>query len=78
MINSKNKNDKFLTEQHKLHWHLDRVSDWSKGKNIAPLYIDMGITQTCNIHCQYCYYAVPENRTHKTITTENLIRFLNN
>jgi len=76
MINSKNKNDKFLTEQHKLHWHLDRVSDWSKGKSIAPLYIDMGITQTCNIHCQYCYYAVPENKTHKIITTENLIKFL--
>ena len=46
------KTDKYLTQQHKLHWHLDRVSDWSKGKAIVPLYIDMGITQTCNIHCQ--------------------------
>ena len=73
MTNLKNKNDKFLTEKHKLHWHSERVSDWSKSKSIAPLYIDMGITQTCNIHCQYCYYAVPENRTTKTITTENLI-----
>ena len=64
------KTDKYLTQQHKLHWHLDRVSDWSKGKSIVPLYIDMGITQTCNIHCQYCYYATPENRTTKIITTE--------
>lgn len=70
------KTDKYLTQQHKLHWHLDRVSDWSKGKSIVPLYIDMGITQTCNIHCQYCYYATPENRTTKIITTENLIKFL--
>jgi radical SAM protein with 4Fe4S-binding SPASM domain len=69
--------DKYLTSQHKLHWHLDRVTDWSKGKSIVPLYIDMGITQTCNIHCQYCYYATPENRTTKIITTENLIKFLN-
>ena len=70
------KTDKYLSQQHKLHWHLDRVSDWSKSKSIVPLYIDMGITQTCNIHCQYCYYATPENRTTKIITTENLIKFL--
>ena len=73
LINNKSK---YLTAPHKLHWHLDRVSDWQKNKPIVPLYIDMGITQTCNIHCQYCYYAVPENRTTKIITTENLIRFL--
>ena len=68
--------DKFLINKHKLIWHLDRVSDWNKGKKIAPLYIDMGITQTCNIRCQYCYYATPENRTTKIITTENLKRFM--
>ena len=68
--------DKFLINKHKLHWHLDRVSDWNKGKKIAPLYIDMGITQTCNIRCQYCYYATPENRTTKIITTENLKIFM--
>ena len=36
----------------------------------------MGITQTCNIRCQYCYYATPENRTSKIITTENLLKFM--
>ena len=71
------KEDKYLSQKHKLHWHLDRVVEFSNDKPIVPLYIDMGITQTCNIHCQYCYYATPENRTTKIITTENLIRFLN-
>jgi radical SAM protein with 4Fe4S-binding SPASM domain len=68
-------NDKFLVNKHKLNWHLDRVNDWNKGKKIAPLYIDMGITQTCNIKCQYCYYATPENRTTKIITLENFKKF---
>lgn len=66
----------FEMQGHKLFWHLDRVNDWAQGKRIAPLYIDMGITQTCNIHCQYCYYAVPENRTKHVITTERLVQFL--
>ena len=74
---NKRRDDKYLTSQHKLPWHSDRVADWVKDKPIAPLYIDMGITQTCNIHCQYCYYATPENRTTKIIKTENLIKFLN-
>jgi MoaA/NifB/PqqE/SkfB family radical SAM enzyme len=68
--------DKYFMSGCKLYWHLDRVSDWLKGKRIAPLYIDMGITQTCNIACAYCYYAVPENRTRNIIPTDALIRFL--
>lgn len=68
--------DKYHIEGHKLYWHLDRVNDWMNGKRIAPLYIDMGITQTCNMACKYCYYATPENRTNKIIPTEALIKFL--
>lgn len=68
--------DKYKMDGHKLLWHLDKVEKWEKGESIAPLYIDMGITQTCNINCTYCYYATPENRTSKTITTENMIKFL--
>lgn len=68
--------DKYIMDGHKLYWHLDRVNDWLNGKRIAPLYIDMGINQTCNIACKYCYYAIPENRTDKFIPTNVLIRFL--
>lgn len=68
--------DAFRMDSHKLFWHLDRVEAWQRGDRIAPLYLDMGITQTCNISCSYCYYAVPENRTSAIIETTALISFL--
>lgn len=68
--------DKYLMDGHKLIWHTDRIVDWQSGKRIAPLYIDMGITQTCNIQCKYCYYSVPEHRTQDIIPTDKLIAFL--
>lgn len=69
--------DSYLMDSHKLYWHLDRVHDWLEGGRIAPLYLDMGITQTCNVQCSYCYYAVTEHRTSAVIETPALIRFLN-
>ena len=69
--------DPYEMNGHKLHWHLDRVQDWMKGEPIAPLYIDMGITMTCNIDCKYCYYAVPENKSADRIPIDALTRFLN-
>ena len=68
--------DKYKMEGHKLLWHPDRINDWLNGKTIAPIYLDMGITQTCNIGCKYCYYAVPENKTKNSIPTDSLIKFL--
>lgn len=68
--------DTYLMDSHKLYWHLDRVHEWLQGKRIAPLYLDMGITQTCNVQCSYCYYAVPEHRTNAIIETPALISFL--
>ena len=61
---------------HKLHLHPERVAEWRAGNQIAPIYIDMGITQTCNVACKFCYYMVPENRTSHIIPTETLIEFL--
>ena len=54
--------DKFLMDNHKLFWHLDRVNEWLNGKRIAPLHIDLGITTGCNIACAYCY-GVLQGRT---------------
>lgn len=68
--------DAYRMDSHKLYWHLDRVESWRRGERIAPLYLDMGITQTCNISCSYCYYAVPEHRTGAIIETPALIGFL--
>ena len=69
--------DIYKMDGHKLMYHGERVKEWQTGKSIAPLYIDMGITQTCNIACEYCYYAVPENKKADMIPTDALIRFLN-
>lgn len=68
--------DIYRMDSHKLYWHLDRVAQWQRGERIAPLYLDMGITQSCNLQCVYCYYAVPEHRTVAIIETQTLIRFL--
>jgi MoaA/NifB/PqqE/SkfB family radical SAM enzyme len=68
--------DKYLMDGNKLMWHKGRVVDWLNGKRIAPLYIDMGITKTCNIKCKYCYYSVPENRTMEIFPTDKLTAFL--
>jgi len=39
----------------KLMWHLDRLNDWHKNKDIVPLHIDMGITTGCNAACEFCF-----------------------
>ena len=54
--------DKFMMDNHKLLWHLDRVNEWLNGSGIAPLHIDLGITTGCNISCVYCY-GVLQGRT---------------
>ncbi|MEK6969713.1 MAG: radical SAM protein [Nanoarchaeota archaeon] len=46
---------------HKLYWHPDRINDWMKGKKIAPLHIDAGLSKGCNIRCEYCYGAIQGN-----------------
>lgn len=53
--------DKWNMDGHKLFWHLDRVKEWKDGKRIAPLHIDMGISNGCNMACTYCY-GVIQNR----------------
>jgi radical SAM protein with 4Fe4S-binding SPASM domain len=65
-----------MMDSHKLFWHPERVSQWVRGEKIAPLYLDMGITRSCNISCSYCYYSVPENRSSDIIETPALVSFL--
>jgi radical SAM protein with 4Fe4S-binding SPASM domain len=71
--------DRFLMDGHKLLWHLDRVNEWVKGKRIAPLHIDLGITTGCNINCSFCY-GVLQGRTGASarfdMPAEPLLRFL--
>lgn len=53
--------DKYIMDGHKLIWHPDRIADWIKGKRIAPIHIDAGLSKGCNIRCQYCYGVTQGN-----------------
>ena len=59
----------------KIRWYLDRVRDWERGDLIAPVTIDMALTTTCNMGCEFCYRYLQHNKTHK-ITKEHMTQFL--
>ncbi|MDD5584274.1 MAG: radical SAM protein [Candidatus Omnitrophica bacterium] len=46
--------DKYRIDSHKLLYHVDRVSDWLKGKNIYPIYMEIAPSGSCNHRCVYC------------------------
>lgn len=46
--------DKYRIDSHKLIYHVDRVSDWIKGKGIYPAYIEVSPSGSCNHRCIYC------------------------
>jgi MoaA/NifB/PqqE/SkfB family radical SAM enzyme len=46
--------DKYRIDSHKLMFHVDRVSDWLKGKNIYPIYMEVSPAGSCNHRCTYC------------------------
>lgn len=69
--------DKYHMTGHKLLWHLDRVNCWLKRERIAPLHIELGITNGCNIACKYCYGDMigKADRKHKfDMPGETLLR----
>ncbi|MCG8509879.1 MAG: iron-sulfur cluster assembly protein, partial [Rhodospirillales bacterium] len=53
--------DTYRMNGHKMYWHLDRVNDWVKGKRVAPIHIDVGLSKGCNIRCHYCYGVTQGN-----------------
>lgn len=46
--------DKFLIDSHKLLYHLEELNKWQRGEPIAPIYIDLGIHNSCNYRCVHC------------------------
>ena len=46
--------DKYNIDGHKLHLHPERVSQWLNGETIAPLYIEISPSGTCNHRCIFC------------------------
>lgn len=52
---------KLQVEECKLAWHPGRVSAWLQGHRIAPITVDMALTQHCNMNCIYCYGQLQQN-----------------
>ncbi len=46
--------DKYNIDSHKLLYHVDRVNEWLKGKNIYPIYAEISPTGACNHRCVFC------------------------
>lgn len=46
--------DEFRIDSHKLIYHIDRLYDWIKGKDVYPLYIEISPSGGCNHRCIFC------------------------
>lgn len=59
----------------KINWYADRVAAWEAGERIAPVTVDMALTTTCNMGCEFCYRYLQHNTYYK-ITKDHMTRFL--
>lgn len=48
------KKDQYRIDSHKLIYHPRRVSDYLEGKTIAPIYMEISPSGTCNHRCVFC------------------------
>lgn len=46
--------DKYLIDNHKLYWHLDRVVEWQKSRIVTPIYVEVSPVGFCNNRCIFC------------------------
>ncbi|MDD5072237.1 MAG: radical SAM protein [Candidatus Omnitrophica bacterium] len=46
--------DRFRIDGHKLMFHIGRVDDWLKGKQVSPIYLEIAPSGACNHRCVFC------------------------
>ena len=51
----------FNLDTTKLAYHQERVDAWRMGKRVAPITIDMALTQKCSYACTFCYAGLQQN-----------------
>jgi GTP 3',8-cyclase len=56
--------DKFRIDSHKLVYHVPRVYQWLKGKNIYPVYMDIALYGGCNHRCVFCAFDYLKYKPH--------------
>ena len=45
----------------KIAFHQERVNAWLAGEKVAPITIDMALTQKCSYACTFCYAGLQQN-----------------
>jgi len=45
----------------KIAYHKNRVDAWLAGERVAPITIDMALTQKCSYACTFCYAGLQQN-----------------
>lgn len=68
--------DELRIDSHKLIYHVDRVSDWQKGKDIFPIFMDVSVTSACNHACIFCGLDYSHKNTHflKTEVIKRMVK----
>lgn len=60
----------------KIEWHADRVAAWERGERIAPITIDMALTQACNYRCTFCYATMQRQDEHFPVNKKVMTEFI--
>ena len=58
---SVNPREKIHLDTTKIAFHQDRVNAWLRGERVAPITIDMALTQKCSYACTFCYAGLQQN-----------------
>lgn len=45
----------------KVSLHRERLEAWRRGEHVAPITIDMALTQKCSYSCTFCYAGLQQN-----------------
>lgn len=54
-----------ILDASKIRWHQDRLDQWKRGERIAPITIDMALTQACQYNCVFCYANLQRNKPNR-------------
>ncbi len=51
-------------DNHKLMYHIDRVHNWLRGKDIYPIYVEISPSGACNHRCIFCAFEYLNYKPH--------------
>ncbi len=60
-IGEVNPRENFDLDTTKIAFHKNRVDAWMRGERVAPITIDMALTQKCSYACTFCYAGLQQN-----------------